>query len=47
MAQRSQYHVDIVFCIDVSGSMTPVIDLVKEKVRMFPHDVRDERSSRS
>jgi hypothetical protein len=41
MAQRSQYHVDIVFCIDVSGSMTPVIDLVKEKVRKFPHDVRD------
>jgi hypothetical protein len=42
MAQGLQYHIDIVFCIDVSGSMAPVIDLVKEKVRKFPHDVRDK-----
>jgi hypothetical protein len=41
MAQGLQYHIDIVFCIDVTGSMTPVIDLVKEKVRKFPHDLRD------
>ena len=32
---------DIVFCIDVTGSMTPVLDLVKEKVRKFPHDLKD------
>jgi hypothetical protein len=41
MAQGIQYHIDIAFCIDVTGSMTPVIDLVKEKVRKFPHDLRD------
>jgi hypothetical protein len=41
MAQGLSYHIDIVFCIDVTGSMTPVIDLVKEKVRKFPHDLRD------
>jgi hypothetical protein len=41
MAQGLQYHIDIAFCIDVTGSMTPVIDLVKEKVRKFPHDLRD------
>jgi hypothetical protein len=41
MAQGIQYHIDIAFCIDVTGSMTPVIDMVKEKVRKFPHDLRD------
>lgn len=41
MSQGLQYHIDIAFCIDVTGSMTPVIDLVKEKVRKFPHDLRD------
>lgn len=30
-----KYAVDIVFCIDVTGSMTPVIDAVKENVRSF------------
>ena len=42
MSQGLQYHIDIVFCIDVTGSMSPVIDLVKEKVRKFPHDLKDE-----
>lgn len=41
MAQGVQYHLDMVFCIDVTGSMTPVIELVKEKVRKFPHDLKD------
>ena len=41
MSQGLQYHVDIVFCIDVTGSMTPVLDLVKEKVRKFPRDLKD------
>lgn len=41
MSQGLQYHIDIVFCIDVTGSMTPVINLVKEKVQKFPHDLRD------
>lgn len=30
-----KYAVDIVFCIDVTGSMSPVIDAVKENVRTF------------
>jgi len=30
-----KYAVDIVFCIDVTGSMDPVIDAVKENVRSF------------
>jgi hypothetical protein len=30
-----RYAVDIVFCIDVTGSMTPVIDTVKNNVRTF------------
>jgi hypothetical protein len=33
-----RYAVDIVFCIDVTGSMTPVIDAVKNNVRSF-HDL--------
>ena len=41
MSLGLQYHVDIVFCIDCSGSMGPVIDLVKEKVRKFPIDLKD------
>ena len=41
MSQGLKYHIDIVFCIDVTGSMTPVIDVVKNKVRSFPHDLKD------
>jgi hypothetical protein len=41
MSLGLRYHVDIVFCIDCTGSMSPVIDLVKEKVRKFPIDLND------
>ena len=41
MSQGLQYHIDIVFCIDCTGSMGPVIELVKEKVRKFPIDLKD------
>jgi hypothetical protein len=41
MSLGLQYHVDIVFCIDCSGSMGPIIDLVKEKVRKFPIDLKN------
>ena len=41
MSQGLNYHIDIVFCIDCTGSMSPVIDLVKDKVRKFPNDLKD------
>ncbi|HEX5730854.1 vWA domain-containing protein [Microbacterium sp.] len=34
------YAVDIVFCIDVTGSMTPIIDAVKENAIGFYDDVQ-------
>lgn len=34
------YAVDIVFCIDVSGSMTPIIDKVKANALRFYNDVQ-------
>jgi len=34
-------HFDIVFCMDVTESMAPAIDLWKVKVQKFPHDLRD------
>ena len=40
MSLGLKYHVDIVFCIDCTGSMSPVIDLVKEKVRKIPDDLK-------
>ena len=46
MSQGFQYHIDIVFCIDVTGSMTPVLDVVKEKVRKFPHDLKDKLATK-
>jgi len=39
--QGLRIDVDIVFCIDCTGSMSPVIDLVKEMVRKFPNDLKD------
>ncbi len=30
------YDIDIVFCIDVTGSMSPIIDEVKSRIREFP-----------
>jgi hypothetical protein len=37
-SDRFRYAVDIVFCIDVTGSMKPVISAVKSNVRAF-HDL--------
>ena len=37
---RLQYAVDIVFCIDVTGSMTPIIDAVKANALRFYEDVQ-------
>ena len=34
------YAVDIVFCIDVTGSMTPIIDQVKNNALQFYDDVQ-------
>lgn len=36
---RITYNVDMVFCIDVTGSMTPVINLVKNNALNFYSDV--------
>ena len=38
--RRLTYAVDIVFCIDVTGSMTPIIDAVKANALRFYEDVR-------
>jgi hypothetical protein len=38
--RRLQYAVDIVFCIDVTGSMTPVLDAVKANALRFYEDVQ-------
>ncbi|HKX66469.1 MAG TPA: vWA domain-containing protein [Intrasporangium sp.] len=35
------YAVDIVFCIDVTGSMTPILDAVKANALRFYGDVQD------
>ena len=39
-ARGLSYAVDIVFCIDVTGSMTPVIDAVKANALRFYEDVQ-------
>jgi hypothetical protein len=39
MSQGLVYNVDIAFCVDVTGSMSPVIDLVKERVADFADDL--------
>ena len=41
MSLGLQYHADIVFCIDCSGSMRPIMDLVKDQVCKFPSELRD------
>ncbi len=38
--RRLHYAVDIVFCIDVTGSMTPVLDAVKANALRFYEDVQ-------
>ena len=35
MSQGLTCNIDIVFCIDVTGSMFPVIGVVKENTRKF------------
>ena len=35
-----KYAVDIVFCIDVTGSMTPILDQVKDNALRFYDDVQ-------
>ena len=35
-----RYAVDIVFCIDVTGSMTPILDRVKDNALRFYDDVQ-------
>ena len=37
-----QYHIDVVFCLDCSGSMGPVIGLVKDTVLKITSDLVDK-----
>ena len=39
-AKGLSYAVDIVFCIDVTGSMTPILDAVKANALRFYDDVQ-------
>jgi hypothetical protein len=39
-ARSLNYAVDIVFCIDVTGSMTPILDAVKSNALRFYEDVQ-------
>lgn len=39
-----KYNVDIVFCIDVTGSMGPILNLVKSKALSFYRDLTSEMS---
>ncbi len=39
--QDNTYDVDIVFCIDVTGSMRPVIEEAKNKMRNLPRDLSE------
>jgi hypothetical protein len=41
------YAVDIVFCIDVTGSMTPIIDQVKANALRFYDDVQSNLTAKS
>ena len=40
------YAVDIVFCIDVTGSMTPIIDQVKDNALRFYDDVQSNLTAK-
>ena len=40
------YAVDIVFCIDVTGSMTPILDAVKANALRFYDDVQDNLTAK-
>lgn len=39
MSQGLTYHIDVAFCIDVTGSMSPVINTVKENTKKFADDL--------
>lgn len=41
-----KYDVDIVFCIDATGSMSPVIDMVKKNVQRLPNDILQRASEK-
>ena len=41
MSQEFTYNVDLVFCIDVTGSMTPLIDNVKRAALSFHGDLSE------
>lgn len=41
-----RYAVDIVFCIDVTGSMTPIIDQVKNNALRFYDDVQSNLTAK-
>jgi hypothetical protein len=41
-----KYAVDIVFCIDVTGSMTPIIDQVKDNALRFYDDVQSNLTAK-
>src|SRR5690349_16824340 len=40
------YAVDIVFCIDVTGSMTPILDAVKANALRFYQDVQSNLTAK-
>ena len=46
MSQGLSYKIDIVFCIDVTGSMQPVINTVKEHILKFPDDLINKLSAK-
>ncbi len=40
--QSMSYNIDIVFCIDISDSMTPIINQVKENAKQIPEIINQE-----
>lgn len=43
---RATYHVDLVFCIDTTGSMRYIIDLVKNNAIQLHHDIYESMKSK-
>jgi hypothetical protein len=46
LAQVPGYPVDLVLCIDATGSMTPIIDQVKRSAQSFHDDLRREMDAK-
>jgi hypothetical protein len=44
--RRLSYAVDVVFCIDVTGSMTPILDTVKANALRFYEDVQSNLTTK-